>query len=335
MYIKNFYLITIFLFSISIDIAIGQQRIPSYNIIHYDSADDTTNSLESILNNLESEIQGIDLTDTNVLFSEDLQVNGVNIGGLTDGYVIQANTSLRAVFEKMLRVAQGATYTQPSVSISPSANGGTYEIGTTLNLSFTFTFNPGDAGAVTSYSFTKNAVEVLSTLGSYSDGTAVPLVTPLTYQGSVSYLEGAVKPDEFGDPDPPGIPAGTKTVSVTYTPQRYYFYGADTSDEDLYTSSAEVRNLGSTKAITTTSTGIFNTPPGTYKVVFAYPSSEGEITYANTKVLGQDVSIVNDLQRAEINVSGANGYSAVEYYVYHYIPAVPYSEQQQFEFRIP
>lgn len=119
---------------------------------------------------------------------------------------------------------------EPPVYVSPNSNISnvtqTAEIGSSLSISITQTFNKNDAGDKTSETITKNGTTV-STTNTYNENLTVP-TTNVVYSGTVSYAEGLTKNNNLGIPDPTGkILAGTTTSpNRTITPIYPIFYGA-------------------------------------------------------------------------------------------------------------
>ena len=280
-----------------------------------------------------SDLVGNSLSDVKVGDDEAFTVelgNGGSLGGYKTGDLISKDTSIETIVKKLLMKQVPPTYTQPSVSISNNSGtaSGNYEIGTTVTPNLRATFTKNDAGSLTEIQFFKNDAEVgdaSSTSPATYTETGYQLVSTVKYKATASYAEGTVKNDNLGDPYPTGhIAAGSKTTSVyTFTPYRQgYFIGTTTDTAEL--SSATVRGMTKKNGAYSVQTVDFTVPAGAKRVVIACPATNTGMTKViNKTALNADVT--STFVQSTLDIEGAEGYSAVSYKVWTFVPSVAYA----------
>lgn len=164
------------------------------------------------------------------------------------------------------------TYTAPTVSISSSPSGGSYEMGSnigTITLSSTFTQN--NAGTSTGSVYSKY-ISSWNNLGGTTDGIT-SLTVPTYYRVTTSYNQGACLNNNLGVQDCTGrITAGSVTSgNVVFTPfqKRYWgFVSSPTpSDADILALTQDAN--GSTVGLSLSSI----TPTGSQYLVYVRPNS--------------------------------------------------------------
>ncbi len=209
-------------------------------------------------------------------FSDDFKINGVkNFLKWTDGQTVPAKgkTAIQLLLEGASQ-AVAPTYTAPTVAISSTPAGGSFEYGANIGaitLSSTFTQNDGGAESATTYS--KNGTALSGNADNITSLTA-----PVSYTVTKTYAQGSVKINNLGNPDPTGqITAGSVTSSaVTYTPFAYRYYGLVSSqtpsDADIQALQKDQTN---SRALATT---LSYTPSASKYVCFRYPASLGAPT---------------------------------------------------------
>lgn len=264
---------------------------------------------------------GIDCSTTNLKAA--IEVTGVTVGNITDGTTLQAGTSIESILNQILRKRIAATYTQPTLSLTGTGTT-PVECGTQQNITLTQTFTKNDAGDATGYVLKQGADEL------QSDATGEPyelqnFTVPegtTTFTSTVTYGQGPVKNDNFGEESPTGrIEAGSKTASKAYIGQRNAFYGTNTSDIAVATS-ANIRALSGKKLNPQKGNSVaISIAQGTMCVVFALPTSIGAITSIVQTATGYDIK--DSFVKTTVEVEGANSYTAVSYDVYKYAPAAP------------
>ena len=271
---------------------------------------------------------------------ETFQVMGEPIGALKVGDTINSTDTVTAIIKKMLQTRIPASYTQPSVSLvaSGTTKGGNYEVGTTLNGTLTATFTAGDAGALTNLQIKKGGtavVEGASTPQTYNV-TGVLGEETQTFQATATYEAGAVKDDNLGDPSPDGqIQAGSKNSSnITFTGYRKYFYGADSTGTTAITTSADIRKLTNSNAKASKGTKFSITvPTGSTRCTIAFDKTVGTLAQVLYKEAGNS-NITGQFALSEVNVEGADGFTAKAYNVYTILWAQPSVSAMTFDVTI-
>ena len=268
----------------------------------------------------------------------DIEVMGVNLSdGVANGKVIPAGTNLEDFIKQLVQKRIAATYTTPSVKIENN-NGQKAEVvetGTSVNIKVKSTFTAGDAGAITKHAITRGGTEVAT-------GTDAVLTHEETYvvpdgattlKSSVTYAEGAVKNDNFGDASPNGhIAAGTKNSSnYTITGARKAFYAAVGAGVLPTIDSAYIRALsGSTLNPTAGSTIAVQIAEGQQHLVVSLPSTRTlkQVTYVD---LG-DKGMLEKFTTSTVAVAGASDeVSTDNSNVYIYSMASPAQAAMNFE----
>lgn len=251
------------------------------------------------------------------------------IGGFTQGEDIPAGTSLEALLNKILVTRIVPTYTQPSAAISNNGgtNPGTFEVGTEIDPNLRATFNQGDAGALQSIVILKNGSPIPDATSAASPYEYDPEAFTLTegtttFKARVTYAEGEVKQDNYGDDAPGHITAGSKdsSQSVTYTGSKYIFYGQGAGTIPAR-DSAFVRGLAS-KVWNKTGdlAGDINFAAGNQWICIAVPATRN-VTAVNY-VQGPDPNFITVFSNEKVQVTDAGGTNTMEYNVWYYNPAV-------------
>lgn len=256
---------------------------------------------------------------------------------------------LTDIFSKRL---QPGTPTQPSISGFNLSGAKAVEAGTELEaVNYTSgTLNAGsyqygpDTGVVASnwvvQRITDQGTEQVTSVdavsleaGSDNNGGAGFIIGDMGGEGVVSSLKlkaiathgaGVTAKDNLGDDSNPpvSISAGTKEKTTgAYTPYRNYFYGATTEKPTL--DSAYVRGLTKSNKAYAAGTVTINVPAGAQRVAIACLASKAGVTKViNETAMNADVT--STFVQSTVQVEGANGYTAQEYKVWVFEPAVPY-----------
>jgi hypothetical protein len=261
------------------------------------------------------------------------------IGSFKPGDKIQPETSLDDIIKKLVQVQILPTYTEPTASIAATVTkAGSFEAGTTLTPTLTATFTQNDAGALTKLQILKNGTEVASGTDSTltKDESFVIGVETVKYKATATYGDGAIKPDNFGNPyGDTSIKAGSKTSSeISYTGYRTYFASHD-AESAAATTSANVRDFVTkgTKAAANGVTFTISAKAGDTRVTFAYPSSLREVSSVKYVEAGNDES-KGLFTETKVDVEGAGGFEATEYRVYTMIGAQPFLADMTFNVTI-
>lgn len=156
------------------------------------------------------------------------------------------------------------------------------------------------------------------------DAGGANAVASLKYRVTATHGAGVQAEDNLGGASNPAvaIAAGSKTKdSAAYTPFRNYFFGATVEKSAL--DSAYIRGL--TKSGKAYAPGVItvNVPAGANRVVIACIAGKtGVKKVINETALNADVT--DTFTKKTVAVEGANGYTAKDYNVWVFEPAVPY-----------
>lgn len=275
---------------------------------------------------------------SNVYFDADFtateKVGTISIPSSGSTTVAAQGKSLKEFLAGLLAAEKQPTATQPAVSISVST-GKAYEVGTTVTPTYSaslsagsYTYGPATGITPKTWSVSNSATdEVLTT----ASGSFAPLVvgdsTNYSVTATASYDAGAMPKTNIGNDAPDKqIPAGSKsaTASQKITGFRNFFYGGlTTSTADQPLTSAIIRGLTKGGAYNSPKTLNVNATTGWKRIVVAIPasSSRAGITLVNlVSTLNADITADYKVA-ANVNVEGADGYTAVPYKIYVYEPA--------------
>ncbi len=271
------------------------------------------------------------LNTNSIKLSEDITWNGTSQGSYSDGDTMSAGDLITDILRNMAQVANAVTYTSPSMSLSPSST--SVEAGTNVTPSIVAAFTQKDAGALNNYLLTLStgggdAVTLIdaSALATYNqESIQVEDGQHLLYTAKISYDEGETKVNNMGVEDATGkITAGSLTKTLIYTGIRKLFYGSDTSSV-VPTTSAQVRALGNSKNNPSAGTTFTITiPAGATRIIFSYPGTIRAVSSVKYVELG-NADVTDTFTLTEVDVEGANGFTAKTNKVYSYTPAVAFS----------
>lgn len=150
------------------------------------------------------------------------------------------------------------------------------------------------------------------------------VVSSLKYKAVATHGAGVTADDNLGDDSSPAvaISAGTKEKTTSaYTSYRNYFYGA-TEDKPAL-DSAYIRGLTKSNKAYASGTITINVPAGAQRVAIACLASKTGVTKViNETAMNADVT--STFVQSTVAVEGANGYTAQNYKVWVFEPAVPY-----------
>jgi|694.fasta_scaffold93319_2 hypothetical protein len=214
-------------------------------------------------------------------------------------------------------------------TISTSFNQGTI-LGTGIGVNWNSSANQGVRyGAATNY--TIDGVDTnLNT--SYNKGTHTVTQGSNSFSATVDYGTGIVPKNSLGQNSTTLLqaPSGSLTNSASFTGFRGLFYGWSKDQNTAPTTSLQVRNLvantsSNSGTMVNPSTRPYNftltLPSGTTRIVVAVPSG-----YNN---FGNSIAVTNASNNPEtytttsVNVSGANNFASIPYFIHTYIPAAP------------
>ena len=150
------------------------------------------------------------------------------------------------------------------------------------------------------------------------------VVNSLKYKLTATHGAGVTAKDNLGsDSDPAvSIAAGSKTKETgAYTAFRNVFYGASTTKPTL--DSAAIRALTATGKAYAAGTLTINVPAGAQRVAIACDAVKTGVTKViNQTAMNADVTAT--FTKSTVAVEGAEGYTAINYNVWVFEPAVPY-----------
>ena len=150
------------------------------------------------------------------------------------------------------------------------------------------------------------------------------VVSTLRYKAVATHGAGVTANDNLGSASDPAvsISAGTKEKTTSaFTPFRNVFYGASTDKPTL--DSAAIRALTPTGKAYAAGALTINVPAGAQRVAIACIAGKTGVTKViNETAMNADVT--STFAKSTVNVEGAEGYTAVEYNVWVFEPAVPY-----------
>lgn len=271
----------------------------------------------------------------NVYFDGDLTYTAP-IGVMTvpssgAGKISAAGKNVKQVLASILAKEANPKTTPPAASVTLSG-GGTVEVGTHRNISYTASLSAG------SYTYGPDTGVVAGTITASFDGQTKTGATG-TFENvvadgtkeltvSITYNEGAVPKTNLGNDYTAGkIAAGTKsaTASDKLVGVRHMFYGVVKTDGFIL-DSANIRSLthetASKKTITT-----FTAGEGAKKVVVACPSGYNISKVTLPSAMGADATKDFVKQTNTVNIEGAEGFTAVPYNVWVFEPAsIPSSQ---------
>lgn len=236
--------------------------------------------------------------------------------------------NVEQVLSSLMAQEANPTKSNPAVSFSSTGGLGTFEIGTTKNLTYTAALSAGGYTYGPATGITAQTWEVSCTgvtdKKSTATGTFENVVAEATAKkitAKATYNDGAIPVTNLGNQYPAGqIKAGSASKdSGNLIGVRYMFWGPMTSDADI--NSAVVRALKNNKATSTGTLSTFGAGAGAVKVVVAVPSDRKITKVLMPSALNADVTALFVKQSATVQVKGANDYAAAAYNVYVYQPA--------------
>lgn len=267
----------------------------------------------------------------NVYFDDDITYT-VAIGTLAkpsgSAKFAAKGKNVEQVLSTLMAQEQNPSKSNPAVSFSAQSGFGTFEIGTTKNLTYTAALSAGSytygpATGITAQSWEVSCTGVTdkktTATGTFENIVAEAAAKKIT--AKATYNEGAIPKTNLGNPYPAGkIAAGsTSKDSNVLQGVRYMFWGPMTTDTTI--DSATVRALAHNKAISTGGLGTFGAGAGAKKVVVAIPSDRKITKVLMPSALNADVTALFIKQSTTVPVNGANGYAAAAYNIYVYQPA--------------
>lgn len=277
----------------------------------------------------------------NVYFADDLtataDIGVIKIDSTGSAIIPAAGKSVDEVIKSILAKEMNPTITQPAVSVSftsvTNVEAGT-EVTPTYSASLSagsYSYGPATGITASSWSIIDNATPQNSTTTATGSFPVITVGDSTTYKitATVTYEDGAMPKTNLGNDYPDGqIKAGSasKTVSTAISSYRNFFYGAlATSTAEAPVTSAIIRSLtkggayNAAKTLTVKAADV----AGAKRIIVAYPASTtrgGLNSVLLTSSMNADITSAYKAQ-TNVEVEGANGYTAVPYKVFIYEPA--------------
>lgn len=267
----------------------------------------------------------------NVYFDDDITYT-VAIGTLTkpsgSAKFAAKGKNVEQVLSSLMAQEANPSKTNPAVSFSAQGGFGTFEIGTTKNLTYTaalsagsYTYGPATGITAQTWEVSCTGVTDKKTTATGTFENIVAEATAKKITAKATYNEGAIPVTNLGNQYPAGkIAAGSASKdSNVLQGVRYMFWGPMTTDGAI--DSAAVRALAHNKATSTGALGTFGAGASAKKVVVAIPSDRKITKVLMPSALNADVTTLFVKQSTTVPVNGANGYAAAAYNIYVYQPA--------------
>lgn len=278
---------------------------------------------------------------SNVYFDSDLTatapVGVVEIPASGSTTIAAAGKSLKDVLASILAKRVAPKATAPTASINFTNATKSLEVGTAVTPTYTATFNPGSYTygpatgiEVTAWSVSDGTTTLTTASGSFPEltiGDQAGDSATVSLTATATHGAGAIPVDNLGDEAANvQIAAGSvsATTSTKLTCYRNFFYGGlPTSTAEAPLTSDLIRGLTKGGAYNSSKVLNVNAAAGWKRIVVAIPASSARagITLVNL-VSTLNADITADYKVVEnVDVEGADGYTAVAYKVYVYEPA--------------
>ncbi len=279
------------------------------------------------------------LNTNSIKLSEDIIVNGTEQGSFKDGDTIPKEISLTNIIKSFVQVANPVIYYSPTFGITP--NNTTVEAGTMVNPTIVPSFNQKDAGGINRYllqlstngAANVSLLDVLALQNFVQDSIQVQDGAYLKYTATAYYDEGLTKLNNMGVEVPDGkILAGDLSDTLTYSGGRQAFYGTDLGSVNPSTSD-EIRALAGKRMNPANGTAFtLNIPAGAKRILIAYPDTLRDLTSVNYAELNAEV--VDTFTKVNLQVNGVNGFTAIGYKIFVYIPAIAFGSSATYNVTI-
>lgn len=267
----------------------------------------------------------------NVYFDDDITYT-VAIGTLakpsSSAKFAAKGKNVEQVLSSLMAQEANPDKSNPAVSFSAQGGYGTFEIGTKKNLTYTAALSAGSytygpATGITAQTWEVSCTGVTGTK-STATGTfenVVAEATPKKITAKATYNEGTIPVTNLGNPYPVGkIAAGTASKdSNELKGVRYMFWGPMTSDDAL--TSANIRALAHNEASASKTLTTFGAGAGAKKIIVAVPAGRKITKVLLTSSMNADITSQFVAQGSQVQVEGAEGYTAAAYNIYVYQPA--------------
>ena len=277
----------------------------------------------------------------NVYFAEDLtataNIGVIEIDSTGSTTIPAAGKSVDEVIKSILAKEMNPTITQPAVSVNftsaVNVEAGT-EITPTYSASLSagsYSHGPATGISASSWSITDNATPQNNATTASGSFPAITVGDNTAYKitATATYGDGAIPKTNLGNDYPDGqikASSASKTVSTAISSYRNFFYGAlATTTTEAPVTSAIIRSLtkggvyDAEKTLTVNAADV----AGAKRIVVAYPASTtrgGLNSVLLTSSMNMDITSIYK-EQINVEVEGANGYTAIPYKVFIYEPA--------------
>lgn len=268
----------------------------------------------------------------NVYFDDDITYT-VGIGTLArpigSAKFATKGKNVEQVFSSLMAQEANPSATKPAITIGTQTNFGTFEIGTKKNLVYgatlsagSYTYGPATGITAQSWEASCTGIEDKKSTASGTFENVVAEATAKKITVKATYNEGAIPVTNLGNSYPAGkIAAGsTSKDSGELKGVRYMFWGP-MSSADMALNSTNIRALAHKQATGTGALATFGAGAGAKKVIVAVPAGRKITKVLMPSALNADVTALFVKQGTQVDVEGANGYTAAKYDVYVYQPA--------------
>lgn len=227
-------------------------------------------------------------------------------------------------------------YVAPTANLNVTPGAGTLELGTVISPAFTSSLTQNNGGALAAQRLYRD-ITLISSASLHTDLNRTIGNSPLVYTLQLDHAEGPILNDSLGNPYPAGhILAGTVSTTRTFNGSRKTFFGTPMATP---ADSAAVRLLSSNFVVsenTQVDAGggdlvgaplqsfTINVPIGATRIVFAYPAVLRDVASVRYQELS-NVEVKSNFTMTTVSVEGANGFAAINYKVWTYIPVEPFS----------
>lgn len=218
---------------------------------------------------------------------EEYEVPEGGLGKLNAGDKIPAGTSLENVLKAILCGTTTPKYTAPNIIIhNDGTGGGTYETGTMISPVISITWNQNDAGDMTHLEILKNGASIDDINASFdgsdpSEFSYAPVAealpdSGLSFNAKVTYGEGPIKTDSFGNPVSEGhIEAGTVMGSnIGFIARRKTFWTSNDGSQSITFTSDAIRAFENSELGIRNGDKVLTFPKESRYIAFALPATK-------------------------------------------------------------
>jgi hypothetical protein len=273
----------------------------------YFTEDEITFKLKALEENLEEQIY----FESSFTPEEGIEVilkSGGRFGKYSNGDTIPGNISVLQVIKDAVTEYEAAVFRIPSVDLSSSIDSLTlWEVGESVDLDFTSSYTPYDAGAATNYEILKDGVQIYTSpsVPTYTDSGVIIALGGNVYSSIVDHAEGTVpNQNSLGVDEANTISAGSLTTNTLTFKGYMPIFSKPVAT--AYTTGADIRaNLD--KTLKTDSLLDFILESGTTHNVFQFwvPDTITVTAVLDLQVFGHN--IISDYVQTTLDVPDASG----------------------------